>query len=133
MAACSMPGNTMSPTYCPRPSRRRGSSLRRRRSPTNFTPAVELLVASHAAETRVLEERDVDAPGSHALSDLAQELREDAHLVLRRAAAEAGLARDAVGIDLSMRGVAPFEGEPEVAIPAELDVLDHRDDSALDA
>src|SRR5262245_48664923 len=37
MAACSMPGNTMSPTYRPRPSRSRGSSFRRRRSPTNFT------------------------------------------------------------------------------------------------
>src|SRR5262245_64990610 len=86
-----------------------------------------------AAETRVVEERDVDAPRSHALSDLAQEVREDAHLVLRGAAAEAGLARDAVGVDLRRGGVAPFEGEPEVAIAAELDVLDHRDDGALDA
>src|SRR5215831_13889651 len=116
MTACTMPGNTMSPTYRPWPSSRRGSSLRRRRSPTNFTPAVGFVVASHAAEARVFEERDVHAPRRHPLSDLAQEVREDAHLVLRCAASEAGLARDAVGIDLRRRGVAAFERQPEIAI-----------------
>ncbi len=44
-----------------------------------------------------------------------------------------GLARDAVGVDLGRRGVAALDGEPEVPVAAELDVLDHRAHRALDA
>src|SRR5215510_6688168 len=126
MTACSMPGSAMSPTKRPRPWTRRGSSLRRSRSPMNFTGSLDL------AQARVIEHRDGDAPRRHPLADLSQEFGEDAHLVLGRVAAQARFARDAIGIDFRRRGAAALDREPEVAVAAELDILDHRGDGGLD-
>src|SRR5262249_15593337 len=126
MTACSMPGSAMSPTKRPRPWTRRGSSLRRTLSPMNFTGSLDL------AQTRMREHGNVDAPRRHPLADLPQEFGEHAHLVLGRIAAQPRLARDAVGVDLRRRGAAALDGQPEIAIAAELDVLDHRDERGLD-
>src|SRR5215813_6535559 len=92
----------------------------------NFTGSLDL------AQSRMVEQGDVDAPRRHSLADLLQEFGEDAHLVLGRVAAQARLARDAVGVDLGRRGAAALDREPEIAVAAELDVLDHRDDRGLD-
>ena len=70
--------------------------------------------------------------GAMRLRILREELGEDLHLVLGRVAAQARLARDAIGVDLGRRGAAALDGQPEVAVAAELDVLDHRGDGGLD-
>src|SRR5262245_59343431 len=89
-------------------------------------------LALDLAKPRVLEERKGHPPGRHARADLLEELGEDSHLVLRRAAAETGLAGDAIGVDLDGRGAAALDREPQVAIATELDVLDHRRHGLLD-
>src|SRR5262249_42490395 len=125
-AACSIPGSAISPTYRPRPWTRRGSSLRRSRSPMNFTAPL------HRAQPWMVEHRDAHAPRRHPLADLPQEFRKHLHLVLGGVAPQAGLAGDAIGVDLGRRGAATLDGQPQVAIAPELDVLDHRGDRSLD-
>jgi hypothetical protein len=80
----------------------------------------------------MIEERQPHAPRLHAGPDLFEELGKDPHLVVRRAAAQACLAGDPVGLDLDRRGVAPLDGQPEIAISPELHVLDHRGHGPLD-
>src|SRR5205823_3992405 len=103
------------------------NTIRRSKSFSCSQPGVGvmLLAKLHLAQARVIEERQLHAVGSHPLADLFQEVREDRHLVLGRAAAQSRLARDPIGLDLGGRGAAALDGEPEVPVAAELHVLDH--------